>query len=479
MIVSSEEMKIMEQSDPRSAQELMEAAGTRCAEVIRDRYGAVRTLVLCGKGNNGGDGFVIARCLSADICMIDGLPRTEETGHARKQFTGRSVPAKNVIEHLKDYGLIIDCVYGYGYHGILPKRTAAVFEAIEACSVPVVSIDINSGCEADSLKHDPHALHSVLTIALGAEKPFHAMYKEHGMFQEACTIDLGLKAPEHPVFVEMNEPAFRSLLPDKPDNAWKGTYGKTLLIGGSYGMAGALALNIIGARSVGASYLETVLDDSIYPVLAQGFLTTVFHPVNEHTPEDLIEHWIRNAAAVGFGSGAVHLSYKERLLHAVLRTGTAPAVIDAEGLRMMAGNTWMLDFVRKPLILTPHTGEFCALENTDAALVREDPLGYAASFAQRSRTIVVLKGPHTVVTDGVRCCINQSGNPALAQAGSGDLLTGIITGLVPFVKDPFLSAVMGVWFHGHLADLAVMDHPARSLDLTLMAQYAERFFRDR
>ncbi|MBQ6593136.1 MAG: NAD(P)H-hydrate dehydratase, partial [Solobacterium sp.] len=322
-----------------------------------------------------------------------------------------------------------------------------------------------------------HALHSVLTLALGMEKPFHALYKEHGMFRGACTVDLRLEAPEHPVFMEMNEERFRSLLPDKPEDAYKGTYGRTLLIGGSYGMAGALALNIIGARSVGASYLETVLDDAIYPILAPGFLTTVFHPVNEFTPEDLIEQWIRDAAAVGFGSGAVHLGYKERLLHAVLRTGTAPAVIDAEGLRLMAGNTWMLDFVRKPLILTPHIGEFCALEGTEPAAVKEDPFTHAASFAKRSRSVLVLKGPHTIVTEGNRFYINPTGNPALAQAGSGDLLTGIITGLVPFVKDPFLSAVMGVWFHGHLADMAVQDHPARSLDLTLLSQYAERFFR--
>ncbi|MBQ1325879.1 MAG: NAD(P)H-hydrate dehydratase [Solobacterium sp.] len=477
MIVTAEEMKIMEQSDSRSAQELMETAGTKCAGIIRERYGADPVLVLCGRGNNGGDGFVIARCLDADVCMVDGLPRTDAAKHAKKQFSGRILPAKNLIEHFKDYALIVDCIYGYGYHGTLPKKLVPAFEAIEASGIPVVSVDINSGCEASCLKRDPHALHSVLTLALGMEKPFHALYKEHGMFREACTVDLGLEAPEHPVFMEMNEEQFRSLLPDKPEDAYKGTYGRTLLIGGSYGMAGALALNIIGARSVGASYLETVLDDAIYPILAPGFLTTVFHPVNEFTPEDLIEQWIRDAAAVGFGSGAVHLGYKERLLHAVLRTGTAPAVIDAEGLRLMAGNTWMLDFVRKPLILTPHIGEFCALEGTEPAAVKEDPFTHAASFAKRSRSVLVLKGPHTIVTDGTRFYINPTGNPALAQAGSGDLLTGIITGLVPFVKDPFLSAVMGVWFHGHLADMAVQDHPARSLDLTLLSQYAERFFR--
>ncbi|MBQ2689762.1 MAG: NAD(P)H-hydrate epimerase, partial [Solobacterium sp.] len=128
MIVTAEEMKIMEQSDSRSAQELMETAGTKCAGIIRERYGADPVLVLCGRGNNGGDGFVIARCLDADVCMVDGLPRTDAAKHAKKQFSGRVLPAKNLIEHLKDYALIVDCIYGYGYHGALPKKLVPVFE---------------------------------------------------------------------------------------------------------------------------------------------------------------------------------------------------------------------------------------------------------------------------------------------------------------------------------------------------------------
>ncbi|MBR2990953.1 MAG: NAD(P)H-hydrate dehydratase [Solobacterium sp.] len=478
MIIRSEEMKTMEYNDPRSARELMELAGTRCAEILQAMDGADHAIVLCGKGNNGGDGFVIARILQAAVCLMEGYPRTEEARQARKQFNGTEFRLSSLPEHLESCSLIVDCVYGYGFHGSLPRKIADAFTMIEERGIPVVSVDINSGCEADCLKRDPQAIHSCLTLALGYPKPFHALRKEHGMFRETRTVGLDLAAPQDPCFMEMNEALFRQKLPEKAENAYKGTFGKTLLIGGSYGMAGALGLNIIGARTVGSSYLEAVTDAAVWQVLAPRFLSTVFHPVNEHTPENDYVSWIRNASGIGFGSGAVHLHAKEQILHLILRNAQCPAVIDAEGLRLLAGNTFLLNFRHGPLILTPHIGEFCGLENTPEEEVREDPLSHAEAFAERSSSIVVLKGANTIVTDGKRCYINDTGNPALAQAGSGDLLTGIITGLIPFVKDPFLCAVMGVWFHGHLADLAVKDHPARNLDLPVLSEYAERFFQD-
>ncbi len=478
MILTKEEMKQAEALHPLDGQQLMEKAGTACADIIRTYPGSDHILVLCGSGNNAGDGFVIARQTGADVCLVSGKPRTPAAKSAFRQYSGMVFPLRDLAEILTEYTLIVDCVYGYGFHGKLPKKTAEAFALVEKSGIPVISVDINSGCEADGIAHDAHALHSELTIAVGALKPFHLFRKLHGMFREVTVADIGLSDPEDPLFTEMNREDFVNRFPQKAETAYKGSYGKTLLIGGSYGMAGALGLNITGAKCIGASYIEAILDESIYPVLAPAFLSTVFHPIHGGTEDEELERYIRQAAGIGFGSGAVHLSQKEHLLHTLLRKAECPLVIDAEGLRLLANNTFVLQYAKAKLILTPHIGEFCALENMPADQVLQDPLNAAKAFALQNRVVVVLKGPHTVVTDGVHCYVNQTGNAGLAQAGSGDLLTGIITALIPFVQDAYLSAVMGVWFHGYLADEAVKEHALQNLDLLVLREYAERFFKN-
>ena len=240
-------------------------------------------------------------------------------------------------------------------------------------------------------------------------------------------------------------------------------------------MAGALLLNILGARSVGASYIEVLLPENIYPIAASREITPVYHPYREDEPFPSINA-LKKVKAISFGSGMTNDPKKEAHLEQVLEQTKQPLVIDAEGLRIYADHPeW--GGKRKDLILTPHLGEFSVLTGYPVEEIKQDRVEIAVNYAREKGVILVLKGPGTiVVSPDERVTVNDSGNEALARAGSGDVLTGMITGLCALYSDPYQATVDAVWLHGHLADEAVKEHSKEVFDLTEYPHYADRFF---
>lgn len=480
MIIDTAGMKKMEADSGFSSYELMEKAGQAVADAVRkEAKEGSRIAVICGRGNNGGDGYVAARLLSdyaVSVLLAEGKPVSE---CAKKAFSllPNDMLAENAEKLIAEADIIIDAVYGFSYHGRLLPEIRKLFRMINASDARIFSIDINSGAEADSGNFDEDAVISEVTFALECFKPFHMMRKDHRLFERAQVLSLGLKHEKESLYPEMNEEIFFQHFPRKGENAYKGTYGRCAVIGGSYGMAGALCLNLIGTETIGAPYVLAACPDSIYPIAASRFLTTVFHPFREDNMYETIEPMIYQARAICFGSGCVSMPRKDEILDLVLQTAEEPVVLDAEALRLLNHNYYVLRFVHEPVILTPHIGEFAALINRPMEVVMHERIALARRFAQEYHVILVLKGPHTLVVDDTgRIYINQSGSQALAQAGSGDLLTGMITAMLTMNRDVYQAVCMAVWLHGYLAELGTKDASIQNFRLERFPSLMDALF---
>lgn len=484
MIIHTKGMREIEQNSGYSNEELMEKAGQALAEAIIPHLDKEKKiLILCGKGNNGGDGFVLARILK-DYCISivtpDGKPSSKEALSAYSKVPRRmKKPMKNADALIEESDIIIDAIYGFSYHGKLKDNIRSLCQKVNAAKACVYSIDINSGAEADSGNFDEDAIRSDITFALCCYKPFHMLRKDHHLFAKAEVLSLHIPMHSNDFYPEMNEDLFFQAFPKKQDDAYKGTFGKCGIIAGSYGMAGALMLNILGAKTTGASYVLAACPDSIYPLAATRFITPVFHPYNENNMQDIIIPMLKQVKAVSFGSGCTNFSKKAELLDLVLQNATCPVVLDAEALRLLEHNYYILQFVKVPVILTPHIGEFAALVNKPVSEIQKNRFACATDFAKTWNVYIVLKGPHTIVAapDG-KTYINQSGCQALATAGSGDVLTGILTGLIPLYKALFTAIISAVWLHGWIAEKGCETKSMQNFDLNSYPSIMdEQFFK--
>jgi hydroxyethylthiazole kinase-like uncharacterized protein yjeF len=482
MIVDHEQMKAIERASGLSSAKLMDAAGAAvAAEIMHATEPGANILFLIGKGNNGGDGLVAAALLEdrkVKVFLADGKPATKEAETALRRIpSGAAITERSLHAALTKADLIVDAVYGFSYHGSLEPSMKKLFSAVNDLHRRVFSIDINSGCECDTGYCENDALRSDVTLALDCWKPFHMMRKNHQMFHEAKLLSLELPHPEHSRFHEMNEDLFFRSFPKKEESAYKGTFGKTSVIGGCWGMAGAMCLNITGAQTIGTSYLQAVLPEDIYPIVAGRFISPVFHPFGHETWHQVISDVLGDSRSISFGSGAVYMDHKEDILDLILQESHCPVVLDAEALRLLKHNTYVLRFVKSPVIVTPHLSEFAGLINQPVEVIQDNRLTLALKFAKEYGVIVVLKSPNTiVVSPSGEVYINQTGSQALAQAGSGDILTGMMTALLSMTRDVFQAVCMAVWLHGYLADLGTRTHSIQGFRLDRYPEIMDELF---
>lgn len=484
MITDKNGMKQIEEESGIPVTDLMEQVGEAIAAQLRAALEpGSKILILCGKGNNGGDGFVVCRLLAkayqCRVFLCDGKPVSKEARHAYRRLPKKAaLDADSLPEVLKEADLVLDCVYGFGFHGSLDPEMKSLFSMVNRCAKTIWSVDINSGCECDSAACDSDAIQSDVTLAIDCFKPFHMLRKEHGKFRKVVLLDLHLPHPETSRFREMNEDLFFASFPKKAENAYKGTFGKTLLVGGCYGMAGALGLNLLGARTVGAPYIQAAVPEEVYQVVASYCMTPVFHPFGSHTWYEVIEPLINTSQAIGFGSGAAYMHHKEDILDLILQEARVPVVLDAEALRLLRQNMYVLRFAKAPVVITPHISEFSAISGLPVSVIRDQKINSASAFARDYKVIVVLKGPNTVIAfPNGEFYINQTGNQALAQAGAGDLLAGILTGLLTMTCDVYTAVCMGVWLHGHLADLGIRKQSVQGFRLETYPELMDELFK--
>jgi ADP-dependent NAD(P)H-hydrate dehydratase / NAD(P)H-hydrate epimerase len=449
--------------------ELMEAAGGAVAEAAREvaRWGSVR--VVCGKGNNGGDGLVAARRLAEIGYEVEALllwPAGDLSPDAAanlERFGGavREVGPGEAAAALADSGAVVDAIFGTGFEGAPRDPADAAIQAINSCGAPVIAADIPSGVDASSGEAEGAAVDADVTVSFHAAKLGHwiAPGKSHTGELRVAEIGIPSGAPGEPSAGVISDEAL-SLAPPRLTNSTKFDSGEVLVIGGSRGLTGAVCMAAEAAIRCGAGYatvavprnLEPIFEAKLTEVMSRGFGEAEDRLASASADGILAAG--ERAAAVALGPGLGRDEDSLELARATASRVKAPLLIDADGLNAHAKRLELLAGREAPTVLTPHAGELGRLLGRPSGEVAEHRLECAREATNRSGGIVVLKGDDTLVAHGERLAISRGGSPGLATAGTGDVLTGTIAALLARGMEPFAAACAGVCAHQRAGRIA-------------------------
>ncbi|MBI4312897.1 MAG: NAD(P)H-hydrate dehydratase [Chloroflexi bacterium] len=482
-IVTVEQMRALEAAAGErgvSVEALMEKAGLAVANHVMQQLGnprGARVLALVGPGNNGGDGLVAARHLhqwGARVCVYLCAPRKtpdpmllalEDRGVL--VFNAEQDPfCENLKRELAASPLIVDAVLGTGkarpLEGLIVGVLGMASEARKAKGLTVVAVDLPTGLNADTGELDPAALPADVTVALGYPKTGHFTFPGPAATGRLEIVDIGIpKGLDSYIPVELITPDLaRSLLPQRPLDGHKGTFGRLLAVAGSRSYVGAAYLACTGAYRVGAGLVTLAAPEGIYPILAAKLTETTHTPLKE-TPagaisihaQDTLREVLADYDALLIGCG---LSGEDDLRIVLSRflldspgMENKPAVLDADALNALARISGWHTRLKASAVLTPHPGEMARLYGGTPAQVQAARMQIALQAAKSWGQTVVLKGAYTVVASpkGV-ARVSPFANPGLASAGTGDVLAGVIGGLLAQGLPSYDAAACGVYLHG-------------------------------
>ncbi|TFU27194.1 NAD(P)H-hydrate dehydratase [Thermus tengchongensis] len=424
---------------------LMEWAGWKAARVYRELFGHRPAVVLAGKGNNGGDGLVLARHLLLEGVAVRVYAAEGQEGDAllaRQALEAHGLDLRPLEEAAWGPGeVLVDALFGTGLKGPLGGLYAGLVDRVNASGLPVLALDLPSG-----LPYAPH-VRATATVAFAALKTPHLLLREACGRLFLAEIGLPRHLLEREDLPEVATPeVLLPLLPQRPLTAHKGSVGRVGVLGGVRGeglrYAGAPVLAALGAYRMGAGLVHLVAPEGT-PLEP---LEAVFHPVEAPAlPSMRVE-----ALAVGMGGGPWGREWALAALQAQL-----PTVLDADALQPEVVEAYRKAGVKA--VLTPHAGEAGRLLGKAPEEVAQDPLASAQALAGATGQVVVLKGNPTVVAEGSRLSVNPTGNPALATGGTGDVLSGAIAALLAAGLAPFDAARLGVYLHGLAGDLLAAE----------------------
>jgi hydroxyethylthiazole kinase-like uncharacterized protein yjeF len=421
--------------------ELMESAGTALAEAVAALAPQGPVRLICGKGNNGGDGLIAA-------------------GHLRGM--GFEVEALELEQGMPDdldgwldgAGAVVDAIFGTGFSGAPREPAAAAIEAINRCGAPVVACDIASGVDASSGEVEATAVEADLTVSFHAAKIGHrvAPGKWHTGELQVAPIGIPAGAPPVPAAGAI-EAAVLGLLPARGPRSTKFSSGQVVIAGGSRGLTGAVQMSSLAAIRAGAGYATVAVPADLEPVFESGQpeVMSAGCPGGDGclVPASLrvlLKSFERAAAGV-LGPGLGRDPGSVELARDAAAAIESPLVIDADGLNAFAGQAGRLSARGAPTILTPHAGELGRLLGRSSEEIGARRLAAAREAAREATAVVVLKGDDTIVTDGERVAVNALSAPALATAGSGDVLSGVIAATLARGLEPFAAACAAVLAH--------------------------------
>ena len=480
-IVTTQQMKAIETASldyGMSYLQLMDNAGKAAAQFIRKLMKdpqKTKCIVFCGKGNNGGDGFVVTRELFNDgvkviAVLTDGVPVTSEAQSMLDQLLNLGAVVIDYNEHAdqvkslaQNTDIMVDAIYGTGYSGEPNELHKEIFGMINSALCAVVSLDIPSGICADSCTDNPYAVNADFTLCFDSMKLAHTLEPASQHCGRTVLLSIGIpddcREPIGSDTSVLEEQNIFACLPKRIPNSHKGTYGKFLNIGGSLGFTGASILSTTAALRCGAGYVTLAAPGPVIrdvaPVLVESTMmllepTTSSQIAASNIPE-LIER-AKRCTAVLVGCGMGKSDDTRELVFSLIRNVDCPLVIDADGLNMLASDPDVLLEKKGQIILTPHAVEMSRLTSRRLAEVQADRFGIAKEFAAKYGVVMVLKGANTIVTDGKTSYINPTGNAGLAKAGSGDVLAGMIGSFAAQKIAPLDAARCGVYLHGLAAD---------------------------
>jgi NAD(P)H-hydrate epimerase len=439
--------------------DLMEAAGRAVAEAVAELAPEGPVRVVCGKGNNGGDGFVAARLLREMGFEVEVLllwPGQELRGDAKVNFErfGGELAEGGVGERLAGSGAIVDAIFGTGFEGAPRGPAAEAIAAINSCDAPVVACDIASGVDASSGEVEGEAVEADVTVSFHAAKLGQriAPGKWHTGELRVAPIGIPAGAPKEAVGGEIDS-AVLDLLPHRGPQSTKFSSGQVAVAGGSRGLTGAVRMTSLAAIRAGAGYATVAVPADLNLVfeIAQPEVMSVACPGGDGclvpASEKAVLRTFERAAAGVLGPGLGRDPGSFELARSLVGRIEAPLVIDADGLNAFAGRLGDLADRETPTILTPHAGELGRLLERESSEIDAHRLASAKEAAQAAGSIVLLKGDDTILTDGDRVAVNALSAPALATAGSGDVLSGMTAAMLARDLEPFAAACAAVFAH--------------------------------
>ena len=488
-VVTAQEMSNI---DNRAVQEygipstcLMETAGAKSAHAIREKYGggALRVLIVCGKGNNGGDGFVIARYLfnaGADVDVAALFPLREATGDPavflksleKMRISILEVEEKNIAlleAKAKNADLIVDAILGTGFRPPARGLPEQAIRILSASETPVTAIDMPSGLDSTTGRAEFPYVDAETTLALGALKRGHLLMPAAEHVGEVISLDIGIPREclkEENISSHVTEPFdVAENLPERRPDAHKGDAGHLLLIAGAPGMSGAALMTAMSALRSGAGRVTLAAPESICPLVESKYpeVMTLSLPATESgsvdaSAFDFVVERSEGMSALVVGPGLSTNPRTTELVHRLIQHIDAPMVLDADGLNALAQDLTILDGRLAQLILTPHPGEMARLLGISTREVQEDRITHASSFAVHHHLDVALKGWGTIVaTSTGEICYNPTGNSNMATAGSGDVLAGVIGALLAQGLSRKWALACGVYLHGLSGELASLE----------------------
>lgn len=471
---------------------LMENAGRNTYRLMKERYlaGGENIMIVCGRGNNGGDGFVIARYALNDgfkvrVCLAAG--RKDLKGDAALNMELFSSLGGEIIEcaekpgavrnSAKDASIIVDAIFGTGLSKPVGGVEKTVIDAVNNSGKPVIAVDIPSGIDGRTGAPLGTAVRAIHTFTYAYPKPGHVLHPGAGYTGRLTVIDISI-----PPFVEdkvgfdghiVDGEMLRGFLKKRTPWSHKGTFGHAVVIAGSPGKTGAAHMTSLAALKIGAGLVTLITPETLNPILEAKTTEVMTYPVKDNGRGFFnagsfgeIASFIEDKDVVIMGPGLSQDEETMKLARRIYQEIDRPFVIDADGINAFAGHTAIFKKAKRTAVLTPHPGELARLIGKTPAEINENRIETAAAFTGECKINLLLKGAGSILctTDG-QMFINPTGNPSLAKGGSGDILTGFIGGLASQGYTLTEAVLLGTYLHGYMADTWVQDHS----DMDLLA----------
>lgn len=441
-------------------------------------------VVLCGGGNNGGDGFVIARLLHNQgravkvfLAAKPGNLKGEAKINylAAKKFGVPIFPISTFLSghpsRITHHCLTVDALLGTGLSKEVRAPISDVIKKVNRLSCPVISVDIPSGISSDTGQVMGIAVRAECTVTFGLPKRGHVLYPgaDHAgrLFIEDIGFPRELLTSRKMQVNLLEDDDIPSLLPDRPRYSHKGTYGHVLLVAGSKGKTGAALMAARACLRSGAGLVTLAVPESLVNIFQSRVMEAMILPLPDRgngtfasgASEKIIKFLKKRGNVLAIGPGISVDEEISELVRTLIVSAKVPMVIDADGINAIAGKTSVLKKAQAPVILTPHSGEMARLMSSQRLTVNNrqiesDRTGTALTYAKRAGVFLVLKGVPTVTaTPGGEVYVNSSGNPGMATAGTGDVLTGMISAFLAQGLLPEKASLLGVYMHGFTGDV--------------------------
>ena len=466
--------------------ELMEHAAQACVQVLEDeKVDLSHVCVVCGSGNNGGDGFAIARILQNNRYSVEtfcvGNPEhyTEETQEQMHRLQECGGKITYGMPQEDSYSVVIDAVFGVGLSRKVEGRYRQVIEQMNRMRGTKFAVDIPSGLSATTGCILGCAFKADYTVTFQLKKIGLELSQGRTMAGRVIVPDIGISTDsiceDQEIVRTAGKDIYRKMLPDRPEDSNKGTYGRLLVIAGNKGMAGAAYLNAHAAYMTGAGLVRIYTSSDNREILQTLLPEAIITTYEEYNKEELLSllTWA-DSVCIGSGLGMSRLS--EKILKTVIEYVKVPCLIDADGLNLLAENkNYLNQMAERRFVITPHMKEMSRLTGTPVEELKADRIQILKDFISRYRITCVLKDSRTLIASeekGIR--MNLTGNSAMAKAGSGDVLAGVISGWMVQGKEAEDAAELGTYIHGLSGDLAKFEKGVYSVMARDLIEYISK-----